>query len=134
MDGAAVIIALKLRKRRHNQTYWLRYMRKKKSIIMGLLLVLIVTSHLKKVNTSKVKDVELLSVQGKNSLDTLFVNVNWDIMILKLINILVISWWNPRHYLTLNVVQSMLVIMLNFLKVKLNFNMKDKNNSSAWNA
>jgi len=76
VDGAAVIIALKLRKRRHNQTYWLRYMRKKKSIIMGLLLVLIVTSHLKKVNTSKVKDVELLSVQGKNSLDTLFVNVN----------------------------------------------------------
>jgi len=49
-------------------------MRKKKRFIMGLLLIIKMLLYLKKENTSKVKDVELLSVQGNNSGDTLFVN------------------------------------------------------------
>lgn len=74
MDGSAVSIALKSRKRRHNQTFWLKYMLKKKHFIMGLLLIIKILLYLKKVNTSKVKDVELLLVQGNNSGDTLIVN------------------------------------------------------------
>jgi len=73
VDGSAVSIALKLRNRRHKQTFWLKNMRKKKRSIMGLLLMKMLI-YLKKVNTSKAKDVELLSVQDNNSGDTLFVN------------------------------------------------------------
>ena len=39
--------------------------------MMGVLLTIKMLIYLKKVNTSKVRDVELLSVQGNNSGDTL---------------------------------------------------------------
>ena len=114
MDGSAVTIALKSRKRRHNQTFWLKYMLKKKRFMMGLLLLInIFLLYLNMVNTSKVKDVELLSVQGNNSGDTLNV-IGMVARIVAAMNMMVNSCWNPRHYLTLNVVQSMKVITLNF--------------------
>ena len=113
MDGSAVAIALKSRKRRHNQTFWLKYMLKKKRFMMGLLLIIKILIYLLKVNTSMVKDVELLSVQGNNSGDTLNV-IGMVARIVAAMNMMVNSCWNPRHYLTLNVVQGMKVITLNF--------------------
>jgi len=65
-------------------------MRKKKRFIMGLLLIIKMLLYLKKENTSKVKDVELLSVQGNNSGDTLIVNGDLAGMV-AVMNILVIS-------------------------------------------
>jgi len=74
---------------------------------------MIVLIYLKKVNTSKVRDVELLSVQDNNSGDTLFVNGVLAGMA-AVMNILVNSWWNPKHYLTLYAVQSMIATTLKF--------------------
>jgi len=90
VDGSAVNIALKSRKRRHKLTYWLRYMRKIKSIILGLLPIIKMLVYLNKEITSKVKDVELLSVLGNNSGDTLIVNGVLAGMV-AVMNILVIS-------------------------------------------
>jgi len=74
VDGSPAGIALISRNRRHKLTFWLKYMLKKRSIIKGLLLIIKMLIYLKKVNMSKVKDVEQLSVQGNNSGDTLIVN------------------------------------------------------------
>ena len=59
--------------------------------MMGVLLTIKMLIYLKKVNTSKVRDVELLSVQGNNSGDTLIAMTILEALMILTPNILVIS-------------------------------------------